>query len=106
MYKKFLVSMLLTVALAGCNHQPSDKQGDQSDTTMPVQDQMVNPENSSESDTPMSVSPQSMEPSQTPSDTTPSATSTPDISANPTDKATSTKSTHEGNSSNSAAGAQ
>ncbi len=104
MYKKFLVSMLLTAALAGCNHQPSDKQGDQSDTTTPVQDQMVNPENSSGSDTPMSVSPQSMEPSQTPSDTTTTpATSTPDISANPTDKATSTKSIHGGNSSNSGA---
>ncbi len=43
MYKKFLVSMLLTVALAGCGHQSSDKQGDQMDTALPIQDQITNP---------------------------------------------------------------
>ena len=42
MYKKFLVPMLLTIALAGC-HQSSDKQGDQTDTALPVQDQITNP---------------------------------------------------------------
>ncbi|MCZ6913713.1 MAG: hypothetical protein O7C59_03985, partial [Rickettsia endosymbiont of Ixodes persulcatus] len=43
MYKKFLVSMLLMVALAGCGHPSSDKQGDQTDTALPVQDQITNP---------------------------------------------------------------
>lgn len=78
MYKKFLVSMLLTAALVGCNHQPSDKQGAQSDTALPVQDQMANPANSSSSDEqPMSMSPQAVEPGQTPpSDTTTPATPT------------------------------
>lgn len=43
MYKKFLVSMLLAVALTGCGHQSSDKQGDQMDTALPIQDQLTNP---------------------------------------------------------------
>lgn len=43
MYKKFLGSMLLMVVLAGCGHQSSDKQGDQTDTALPVQDQITNP---------------------------------------------------------------
>lgn len=43
MYKKLWVSMLLTVALAGCGHQSSDKQGDQMDTALPIQDQITNP---------------------------------------------------------------
>jgi hypothetical protein len=43
MYKKFLFPMLLTVALAGCGHQSSDKQGDQMDTALPVQDQITTP---------------------------------------------------------------
>lgn len=43
MYKKFLCSLLLTVALSGCNQQPSDKQGDQSmDAAMPVQQPITN----------------------------------------------------------------
>jgi hypothetical protein len=43
MYKKFLVSMLLTVALTGCGHQSSNKQGDQMDSALPIQDQITNP---------------------------------------------------------------
>ncbi|EDP46214.1 hypothetical protein [Rickettsiella grylli] len=101
MYKKFLVSMLLTAALVGCNHQPSDKQGDQSDTTTtPVQDQMVNPENSSGSDAQMSVSPQP-ESTQTPSDdataVTPATPITPSEPSHPAD--TAPKATHDGDSS-------
>ena len=67
MYKKFLVSMLLTVALAGCGHQSSDKQGDQMDTALPIQDQITNPApvNGAEP-----ANPATAEPTQTP----PSAT--------------------------------
>lgn len=92
MYKKFLVSMLLTAALVGCNHQPSDKQEDQTDTTMPVQDQMVNPVNSSSSDEPIPVSPQAVEPNQIPpSDATPStSTTTPTEPAQKDNSANST----------------
>lgn len=43
MYKKLWVSMLLTVVLAGCGHQSSNKQGDQMDTALPIQDQITNP---------------------------------------------------------------
>lgn len=50
MYKKFLVPMLLTVALAGCGHQSSDKQTDQTDTALPVQDQITTPTPSNEVD--------------------------------------------------------
>jgi hypothetical protein len=101
MYKKFLVSMLLTAALVGCNHQPSDKQGDQTDTTMPAQDQMANPANSSSSDEQIPVSPQAVEPSQIPpSDTTPStdngtSTTTP-TPTEPAQKDNSANSTADG----------
>jgi cytoskeletal protein RodZ len=109
MYKKFLVSMLLTAALVGCNHQPSDKQGDQSDTAMPVQDQMANPANSSGSDAPMSVSPQAVEPTQTPpSDVTPATPVTPDTSSNKetTNTTTPAEPANKDNSANSAAGSK
>jgi hypothetical protein len=92
MYKKFLVSMLLMSALVGCNHQASDNQGEQSDTAMPpVQDQMANPANSSQSDDAMPVSPQAVEPNQTPpsdamsaTPVAPPATSTDNGMTNPT----------------------
>jgi cytoskeletal protein RodZ len=109
MYKKFLVSMLLTAALVGCNHQPSDKQGDQSDTAMPVQDQMANPANASGSDEQIPVNPQAVEPTQTPPDaTTPATPATPDASSNnsSTDSATPAEPAKNDNSANSAAGAQ
>lgn len=108
MYKKFLVSMLLTVALVGCNHQPSDK-GDQSDTAIPVQDQMANPANSSSSDDQMPVNPQAVEPTQTPpSDTAPATPATPDTSSSnsTTDTTTPAEPANNDNSANSAAGAQ
>src|ERR1044072_8806842 len=86
MYKKFLVSMLLTAALVGCNHQPSDKQGDQSDTAIPVQDQMANPANSStSSDEQVPVNPQAVEPTETPpsdTTTTPVTPALPDANSN------------------------
>ncbi|MFZ0219950.1 MAG: hypothetical protein WAL30_07070 [Candidatus Aquirickettsiella sp.] len=110
MYKKFLVSMLLTAALVGCNHQPSDKQGDQSDTAMPVQDQMATPANSSGSDEQqLPVNPQAVEPTQTvPSATTPVTPATPDTSSNngTTDTTTPAEPAKNDNSANSAAGAQ
>lgn len=109
MYKKFLVSMLLTAALVGCNQQPSDKQGDQSDTAMPVQDQMANPANSSSSDEqPMSVSPQAVEPSQTPPNdaTTPATPTTPSAGNGTTTAKSLEPATKDNNSANSAAGAQ
>lgn len=108
MYKKFLVSMLLTAALVGCNHQPSDKQGDQSDTAMPVQDQMANPANASGSDEQIPVNPQAVEPTQTPPDATPATPATPDASSNnsSTDSATPAEPANNDNSANSAAGAQ
>lgn len=106
MYKKFLVSMLLTAALVGCNHQPSDKQGDQSDTAMPVQDQMANPVNSSSSTEQMPVNPSAVEPTQTPpSDTTPATPATPDTSSNSGTPGTTTPAEPD-NKDNSAAGAQ
>lgn len=109
MYKKFLVSMLLTAALVGCNHQPSDKQGDQSDTAMPVQDQMVNPANSSSSDEQIPVNPQAVEPTQTPpaDNTTPAMPATPDTSSNnggATDTTTPAAPANNDDSANSAAG--
>ncbi|MES2141883.1 MAG: hypothetical protein V4471_03220 [Pseudomonadota bacterium] len=78
MYKKFLVSMLLTVALAGCGHQSSDKQGDQTDTALPVQDQITNPAPVNGVDQGQQpVSPSTVEPTQpaptTPDTTTPAA---------------------------------
>lgn len=108
MYKKFLVSMLLTAALVGCNHQPSDKQGEQSDTAVPVQDQMANPANSSGSDEQMPLNPQAIEPTQTPpSEATPATPATPDTSTNPTmDKATSAEPASAGNAADSSAGTQ
>lgn len=110
MYKKFLVSMLLAAALAGCNHQPSDKQGDQSDTAIPVQDQMANPVNSSGSDEQMPVNPQTTEPTQIPpSDPipTPANPVIPDTSANnpTTDKTIPAEPTNKADSAKSAAGA-
>ncbi|MEN9450826.1 MAG: hypothetical protein RJA83_1444 [Pseudomonadota bacterium] len=106
MYKKFLVSMLLTAALVGCNHQPSDKQGDQSDAAMPVQDQMANPANSTGSDQQIPVNPSAVEPTQTPpSDTTPATPATPDTSSNGTTDATPAEPANNDNSANSAAGA-
>jgi cytoskeletal protein RodZ len=110
MYKKFLVSMLLTAALVGCNHQPSDKQGDQSDTAMPVQDQMANPANSSSPDEQIPVSPQAVEPTQTPppsATTTPATQATPDTSSNNgMSTTTPAEPANNDNSANSAAGAQ
>ena len=104
MYKKFLVSMLLTAALVGCNHQPSDKQGDQSDTAMPVQDQMANPANSSSSDDQqMPVNPQAVEPTQIPpSDTTPAMPATSNNGTAGT--AAPAEPANNDNSANSAAG--
>ncbi len=94
MYKKFLVPMLLTVALAGCGHQSSDKQGDQTDTALPVQDQITNPAPTTPANgldqTQQSVNP-SAEPTQPPPATTdttqPAAgtsTTTPDTSTTTT----------------------
>ncbi|BBB15144.1 hypothetical protein RVIR1_06460 [Candidatus Rickettsiella viridis] len=59
--------MLLTVALAGCGHQSSDKQGDQMDTALPIQDQITNPAPVNGT---VPVNPTTAEPTQTP----PSAT--------------------------------
>ncbi|MES2998921.1 MAG: hypothetical protein V4700_06350 [Pseudomonadota bacterium] len=74
MYKKFLVSMLLTVVLAGC-HQPSDKQTGETDTASSVQDQITNPVPANGLDqTQQPVSPSSAEPTQTPPTATPDAT--------------------------------
>ncbi len=106
MYKKFLVSMLLTAALVGCNHQPSDKQGDQSDTAMPVQDQMANPTSSTGSDEQMPVNPSAVEPTQTPPGMTPATPATPDTSSNHATTDTTPAEPADNNSANSAAGAQ
>ncbi|MDQ8039811.1 MAG: hypothetical protein REH83_05325 [Rickettsiella sp.] len=64
MYKKFLVSMLLTMALAGCGHQSSDKQGDQTDTALPVQDQITNPTTTNGMEQEQAVGPSTVEPTQ------------------------------------------
>lgn len=69
MYKKFLVSMLLTIALAGC-HQSSDKQGDQTDTALPVQDQITNPAPANGLDHAQQPVSPSVEPTQPPPATT------------------------------------
>lgn len=106
MYKKFLVSMLLTAALVGCNHQPSDKQGDQSDTAMPVQEQMTNPASSTDSGGgQIPVNPQAVEPTQTPpSDTTSATPATPDTSSN--NGTTTPAPSNNDNSANPTTGAQ
>ncbi|WP_218813442.1 hypothetical protein [Rickettsiella endosymbiont of Dermanyssus gallinae] len=80
MYKKFLVSMLLTVALAGCGHQSSDKQGDQMDTALPIQDQITNPApvNGAEPANPATAEPTQTPPSAATDTTQPAAgTTTP-----------------------------
>lgn len=113
MYKKFLVSMLLTAALVGCNHRPSDKQGDQADTAMPVQEQTANPVNSSGTDDgQMPVNPSAVEPAQTPpnDNTTPVTPGTPDTSSNNHGTTGTTTpdagANKDNNSAHSAAGAQ
>lgn len=112
MYKKFLVSMLLTAALVGCNHQPSDTQaGDQSDTVMPpVQDQMANPANSDTGQMP--VNPSAAEPTQTPptpntdTNTTTPTPAIPDTTAPNSGDATPANPATNNDNANSAAGAE
>lgn len=82
MYKKFLVSMLMTVALAGCGHQSSDKQGDQTDTALPVQDQITSPVDQGQ----QPVGPATVEPTQPPpanADTTTPAAGTDSSATTP-----------------------
>ncbi len=80
MFKKFLASMsmlLAVTALSGCSKpQGSDQSADTA--IPPVQEQMANPANSSTSDEQMPVNPQVAEPTQTPpsADTTPAQGST------------------------------
>lgn len=67
MCKKFLVSMLLTIALAGCGQQSSDKQtGNQTDIASPVQDQIPTPSPADGSNQDQQAGASSAEPTQTP----------------------------------------
>ena len=95
MYKKFLVSLLMTLALAGCGQQSSDKQGDQMDTALPVQDQITNPapvdNNDNSTPTPAPVAPDSVQSAPvapdngqpTPAPTATNPDGTPQVPANP-----------------------
>jgi hypothetical protein len=85
MYKKFLVSTLLTLALAGCGQQSSNEQtGDQTEAASPVQDQITTPAPTNEPEQNQQSGPSSAEPTQAPPIPAPPPETNPPI-ANPGD---------------------